>query len=214
MSECDPRALRAAFGRFITGVTVVTARAAGGVPVGFTANSFASVSLDPPLLLVCPARTLSSFDVFDTCAHFAVSILAEGQQQVSQVFASGAADRFAQVAWRADARGCPLIDDAAAHFSCAAWQRFEAGDHLILTGRVEAFHASRAPGLGYAAGEYFSAGAPRGEGIAHRPMAGPICGARPRPASHFAAPSRNGAARPRSGLAPARRASGFAEGSD
>ena len=76
MSTPDPRALRDAFGAFITGVTVVTTLDGGGTPVGFTANSFTSVSLDPPLLLVCPGRALSSFPVFQDCRHFAVSVLA------------------------------------------------------------------------------------------------------------------------------------------
>ena len=83
MTELDPERLRAAFARFMTGVTVVTARTAGGEPVGFTANSFTSVSLDPPLLLVCPGRHLSSFPIFEAAPHFGISILAEGQEEVS-----------------------------------------------------------------------------------------------------------------------------------
>ncbi|MEP0940380.1 MAG: flavin reductase family protein, partial [Rhizobiaceae bacterium] len=88
MSAPDPRVLRDAFGAYMTGVTVVTARRADGVAVGFTANSFTSVSLDPPLLLVCPGKFLSSYETFASCTHFAVSVLAEGQKDIATVFAS------------------------------------------------------------------------------------------------------------------------------
>ena len=84
----DPKALRGAFSRFMTGVTVVTSLTPKGEPVGFTANSFASVSLDPPLLLVCPGNHLSSFEVFQSATRFGVSILAEGQEEISNMFAS------------------------------------------------------------------------------------------------------------------------------
>lgn len=162
MTALDPRALRQAFGSFMTGVTVVTTRDASGTPVGFTANSFTSVSLEPPLLLVCPGRFLSSYDSFATCSYFAINILAEGQEAVSNTFASFKGDRFAQVAHRPDARGIPLIDGAIAQFSCATHQTVEAGDHCLLIGRVEAFSHSASRGLGYAGGRYFSLGLERG----------------------------------------------------
>ena len=94
MTPPDPRALRDAFGSFMTGVTVVTALGPDGNPVGFTANSFSSVSLDPPLLLVCPGKFLSSFEVFANCTHFAVNILAEGQEAGANTCASVKCDRF------------------------------------------------------------------------------------------------------------------------
>lgn len=157
----DPRALRDAFGVFPTGVTVVTTVGADGAPRGFTANSFTSVSLDPPLLLVCPSRRLSSFGAFEACAHFGVSVLAEGQENVSNIFAGKSADRFAAVEWRADAQGTPLIAGAAAQFSCATVQAAPAGDHIVLIGRVLDFARSGARGLGYASGAYFSLGLER-----------------------------------------------------
>lgn len=157
----DPQTLRAAFGAFMTGVTVVTARDDRGAPVGFTANSFTSVSLTPPLLLVCPGRFLSSFDVFRHCRHFAVSILAEGQEDVSNTFARFKGDRFAQVDWTPDAQGMPLIDGAAAHFSCQTENVIEAGDHVILLGEVRAVDVSARRGLGYAGSQYFSLGLER-----------------------------------------------------
>lgn len=161
MSVPDPRALRSAFGRFMTGVTVITTRDASGNPVGFTANSFTSVSLDPPLLLVCPGRFLSSFDVFDTCSRFAVSILAEGQEDIANIFAGFKGDRFAKVTHSLDAHRIPVIDGAIAHFSCATHQVLPAGDHSILIGQVTEFTETCAPGLGYAGGQFFSLGLER-----------------------------------------------------
>ena len=161
MSAPDPRDLRSAFGRFMTGVTVVTTRAADGTLCGFTANSFSSVSLDPPLLLVCPGKFLSCFQTFAECPRFAVNILAEGQEEVSNTFASFKGDRFAQVPYSRDAHGIPLIDGAIAQFSCATWQSLPAGDHQILIGEVTDFTQFDARGLGYAGGQYFSLGLER-----------------------------------------------------
>lgn len=154
MTAIDPRELRAAFGSFITGVTVVTTRDAMGVPLGFTANSFTSVSLDPPLLLVCPAKGLSSFRGFAGCSHFAVNVLAEEQESVSNIFARGPDDRFAQVAHSVDAQGVPLIDGALAQFSCRTHHVVDAGDHCILIGHVEAMTHTHGRGLGFACGRY------------------------------------------------------------
>lgn len=156
MSLHDPRALRSAFGSYMTGVTVVSARTRDGVPVGFTANSFTSVSLDPPLLLVCPGKSLSSYDAFASCRHFAVNILAAQQKEVANIFAGDQGDRFAKVPHALNEQGVPLIQGALAQFSCATEQCVEAGDHLILIGRVEAFTHVEGDGLGYASGRYFN----------------------------------------------------------
>ena len=161
MIDLDPRLLRAAFARYMTGVTVVTSRDARGEPVGFTANSFTSVSLDPPLLLVCPGRHLSSYPVFRTTPRFGVSILAEGQEEVSNLFAGGTGDRFSLCDWDEGAHGVPLIAGRAAGFVCAAHDRIEAGDHLILIGRIEAFDRSDVQGLGYGPSGYFGLGKER-----------------------------------------------------
>jgi flavin-dependent trigonelline monooxygenase, reductase component len=156
MTLPDPKSLRSAFGRYMTGVTVVTAQAPDGSLVGFTANSFTSVSLDPPLLLVCPGRHLSSFDVFSTTDHFAVNILADGQESVSNTFAADKGDRFGKTDWSADQNGCALISGRVAGFSCKVTQRIEAGDHMVLFGHVTDFDSSDRPGLGYYKGGYFS----------------------------------------------------------
>lgn len=154
----DPKALRNAFGAFATGVTVITTRQTDGTPRGFTANSFTSVSLDPALLLVCLARTAHSADVFAEAPHFAVNILAEDQKAVSGLFASRAPDKFAQCAWTPGPADMPLIDGALASFTAARHQLVDAGDHLILIGRIEAFSASEGQPLGYFRGNYFSIG--------------------------------------------------------
>lgn len=177
MSTIDPVQLRRAFGAFPTGVTVVTTRDAHGRPLGFTANSFASVSLDPPLLLVCPARTLSSFDAFAGCDRFAVNVLAEGQQDISNVFATHRGERFSEIAWREDESGRPLIDGTAAGFGCRTERVVDAGDHVILIGRVESFDASGRRGLGYASGHYFSLGLEREAAAAPRQGLKAVAGA-------------------------------------
>ncbi len=161
VNPVDLRKLRNAFGTFMTGVTVVTAVNEKRVPVGFTANSYTSVSLNPPLVLVCPAMALGSIDVFNTSRRFAINILADDQQSVSNIFAACTGDRFAQVAWRPDDAGCPLLTGAAAYFSCSVHDRVTAGDHLVLIGRVERFDTTGKAGLGYANGGYFSLGLER-----------------------------------------------------
>lgn len=156
MSNPSRLELRNAFGSYMTGVTVVTAIANDGTPVGFTANSFSSVSLEPPLLLVCPATSLSSYSTFETCKNFAINVLAADQQDVSNNFAHCDDDRFAKVQWHRDESGSPILDGVAASFSCKRHDGVLAGDHLILVGEVLSVDFSGKPGLGYANGSYFS----------------------------------------------------------
>lgn len=166
MSDFDPRALRTAFGTFMTGVTVVTAHDSDGQPVGFTANSFTSVSLDPPLVLVCMARNSRNFEAFAAAQGFAVNILSEWQKETSNTFARPVEDRFAHVLWKTGPHGAPILADVSAWFDCSMHDTIEAGDHLILMGRVEAFEATTTPGLGYARGAYVSP-AVEAEALAH-----------------------------------------------
>ena len=161
MAVIDPRALRDAFGTFLTGVTVVTTMDSGHEPRGFTANSFASVSLDPPLLLVCLAKSSTSLDTFRSAAGFAVNILSEKQQAVSTTFATPVADRFGAVNWRLGPYGSPVLAGVAAWFDCAVHNSVDAGDHVILIGQVKAFEAGVDNGLGYARGSYFTLGLER-----------------------------------------------------
>lgn len=133
----DSRRLRDAFGCFGTGVTVVTAFDAEGSPVGLTANSFASVSLDPPLLLFCLDRKSRRAPVFEAARFFAVNVLHAGQETLSTRFARGASDEdhLLGVAWD-DRGGAPVLADAMAVFACAKHTIHDGGDHLILVGRV------------------------------------------------------------------------------
>jgi flavin-dependent trigonelline monooxygenase, reductase component len=157
-AHIDPRALRNAFGSFLTGVTVVTANDVEGRPIGFTANSFTSVSLDPALLLVCLAKRSSNFATLIDAKGFAVNILAEDQAAVSNTFARPSEDRFAAVGWRNGPHGAPVLDGAAAWFDCAMHEIVDAGDHAILVGAIKAFEDAGTNGLGYARGAYVKPG--------------------------------------------------------
>ena len=154
----DPLAFRKALSCFLTGVTVVTTVDDDGQPRGFTANSFTSVSLDPPLVLVCIADTAQSYEVFSTTAHFGVNILAEDHREVSNTFASMNPDKFAHVAWTPGHQGAPVFDEAVAWLDCRLHDRVDAGDHMILIGRVvDHFHSARRP-LGYCRSNYLALG--------------------------------------------------------
>ncbi len=152
----NPRALRDAFGCFMTGVTVVTTVDADGKPLGFTANSFSSVSLDPPLLLVSIANTSRSHGAFVNARGFAVNILAEDQKSISGTFAKPVEDRFAGLDWQSGPAGSPVFAGTSAWFDCDMHQVLRAGDHTILIGEVVGFDASQAPGLGYYRGAYIT----------------------------------------------------------
>jgi 3-hydroxy-9,10-secoandrosta-1,3,5(10)-triene-9,17-dione monooxygenase reductase component len=136
MNEIEPRALRTAFGRFATGVTVVTARRPGGKPEGMTANSFASVSLEPPLLLWSIREQAASRPAFDSATHFAVHVLRASQRPLAERFARPAADKFADLDWEPGLGGAPLLAGCLARFQCAVAARHPGGDHTILVGRV------------------------------------------------------------------------------
>jgi flavin reductase (DIM6/NTAB) family NADH-FMN oxidoreductase RutF len=133
----DARRLRDAFGCFGTGVTVVTAFDVAGAPVGLTANSFTSVSLDPPLLLFCLDRRSRRAAVFQAAGAFAVNVLHAGQEALSTRFARGATadDHLADIEWEAS-EGAPVLRDAMAVFACAKEAEHDGGDHLIVVGRV------------------------------------------------------------------------------
>lgn len=154
-SGSDARTLRDALGCFGTGVTVVTTIDAAGKPFGLTANSFTSVSLDPPLLLVCLAKSASSLPVFAASAVFAVNVLHIDQQIVSGRFASRHEDRFAETPWESWDTGAPIIQSSLASFDCEKFAWHDAGDHVILVGHVRRvrFEPQRDP-LIYYRGKY------------------------------------------------------------
>ena len=162
----DAAAFRRALGCFVTGVTVVTARDADGVPHGFTANSFTSVSLDPPLVLVCVGHEVEGFDVYRRCSEFAINVLGDSQRAISDRFATEHPDRFADVRWREGSHGLPILENCVASLVCVSWRRFEAGDHTILVGRVLECEDSTDRPLAYWRGSYRSLPLDR-DGIVH-----------------------------------------------
>lgn len=131
-----PDMLRRVFGTFATGVTVIGARRADGGLVGMTANSFASVSLDPPLVLFCVARSLAAFKAYAATSHFSISILSQAAKSVSGHFARTGVEKWSTVAHRLGETGVPLLTDALATMECETVARHDAGDHLIVVGRV------------------------------------------------------------------------------
>jgi len=130
----DGRAFRAALGRYATGVTVVTARGPEG-PVGMTANSFSSLSLNPPLVLWCPATGSSRFPAFAEATHYAIHVLAADQIDLCRRFARDGRD-FAGTGAEETPEGVPALPGCLARFDCAAEARHPGGDHAILVGRV------------------------------------------------------------------------------
>ena len=141
----DPRTLRDALGCFATGVTVVTCIDASGQPVGFTANSFTSVSLDPPLLLVCIHKNAACAPALTEASHFAVNVLQTGQQPASITFSTRVEDRFGCTPWALGEHGVPVLMDSLSVFECARHAMHEGGDHYILVGEVK--KATCEPGL-------------------------------------------------------------------
>ncbi|RAZ90816.1 flavin reductase [Mesorhizobium hawassense] len=154
----DAMEFRRALGSFLTGVTIVTTIDEAGDARGFTANSFTSVSLDPPLVLVCIAKKALGHQAFSTSRGFAINILAEAQKAASGIFASKASDKFASVAWQPGQTGNPLIEGSVAVFDCGMEQLVDAGDHSILIGRVHDFTHNGAQPLGYCRGAYVTPG--------------------------------------------------------
>ncbi|PPE73603.1 peptidase [Solimonas fluminis] len=150
----DPREFRATLGTFTTGVTIITARGADRQPVGVTANSFNSVSLDPPMVLWSLAKSSRSLEAFQQSGHFAVHILAAGQEELSNRFARSGADKFSGVDVGEAAGGAPLLPHCSARLQCRTSFVYEGGDHLIFVGEVVAFDRSGLPPLVFQAGKY------------------------------------------------------------
>ncbi len=153
----DPNELRRVAGRFPTGVAVVTTTH-DGRPCGLTVNSFASVSLDPPLVLVCVSQAARAFACIDAESRFTVNVLAEGQDAVARLFASTASDKFEQLGYRPSSRGDPVIDGVHAWLDCEVVARHPGGrTHTIYValvtaladgmGRPLVFHGGRYGGL-------------------------------------------------------------------
>ena len=151
----DTRTFRDALGCFATGVTIVTTLDPAGRLLGITANSFSSVSLDPPLVLFSLARKAFSFKAFQRSRHFAVNVLAAGQSELSDTFAKARSDKWAGVAFEVWDTDCPIITGALAQFECRTVSTHDGGDHVVFVGAVErmAFDPDREP-LVYCRGRY------------------------------------------------------------
>ncbi len=146
--------LREALGNFVTGVTVITTRNAGELH-GLTANSFSSVSLEPPLVLFSLSRTAECFAAFERAKSFAVNVLRSDQEALSSRFATKNVDKWTGVGRRAGHDGCPLLDDAIATFECRTTARHDGGDHVIYVGEVVAFaHRPEGEPLAFFRGRY------------------------------------------------------------
>lgn len=171
--------MKSVLSSFCTGVAVIAARGADGRPVGMAVQSFSSVSLDPPLVCFCPARTSTTWPRIQAAGAFAVNILAADQEELCRRFAVTGGDKFGGVRWRAGGNGAPLLDGALATVECDLEAVLDGGDHAIALGRVTALTAhregapllyfrrayGRLPGLPGA-----SAGAPAAEPAAPRPF--------------------------------------------
>ena len=132
----DPRTLRDALGCFATGVTVVTCLR-DGEPAGLTVNSFTSVSLEPPLLLVCIRKDASSAGALTAASHFAINVLQTGQQPASIRFATRDEDRFGATPWACGEAGAPILHESLGVFECERFAVYDGGDHHIRVGKVE-----------------------------------------------------------------------------
>lgn len=148
---------RTALGMFATGVTIITTCDADGQKYGLTANSFNSVSLEPPLVLWSLAHTSSALDIFRHCTHYAIHVLSVKQRSLAERFATRDIDRWAGVAHQRNAHGVPLIEGAGAVFECASRSQYVEGDHTIFVGQVDqCSHRPHTSPLLYHAGMFYA----------------------------------------------------------
>ena len=131
----DDRRFRDVFGHFATGVTIITAMD-GDEPVGMAANSFTSVSLEPPLVLFCVAHSSSTWPRIQAAGKFAINILGEHHEELSRLFAKRDTDRFGSTPWHRGVSGSPVLDEAIAYVDCEFEAEYPGGDHMIIVGRV------------------------------------------------------------------------------
>jgi flavin reductase (DIM6/NTAB) family NADH-FMN oxidoreductase RutF len=152
MSGLDQARFREVLGHFATGVTIVTA-CEEGEPVGFSCQSFAALSLDPPMVILAPAKSSTSWPRIAAAGAFCVNILGEHQEAVCRAFAVSGGDKFDGVGWSPGVTGSPVIEGSLAVLECTLGEIFEGGDHEVVTGRVVAMDVGEgAPLLFYRAG--------------------------------------------------------------
>ena len=138
-SAIDPRDFRNALGTYGTGVTIVTAMGSDGTPYGVTCNSFASVSLNPPLVLWSLGMFSQGLTIFQNASHFTVNVLGVSQQELAMQFAKSSGEKFNGVEWTPGLGNAPIIAGSVATFQCRAANRYYGGDHVIFLGAVEAY---------------------------------------------------------------------------
>jgi len=132
----EPARFRQVLGHFCTGVTVITTVDSGGRPYGFACQSFAALSLDPPLVLFCPSRTSATWPRIAEAGHFCANVLTAGQRDLARVFGTAGADKFAEVAWSPSSSGAPVLAGVLTWVGCEVETVHEAGDHHVVLGRV------------------------------------------------------------------------------
>ena len=155
MTSLDSRAFRNALGDFATGVAIVTTRVGEDAPIGITVNSFSSVSLDPPLVLWCLDKGSDRLDAFQKCRGFTINVLSAAQQDLSNRMSRSGQPHLDGVPVGEGVNGCPYLSEALATFECEVHARHDAGDHIIMVGRVQAFNQpSTARPLIYHRGSY------------------------------------------------------------
>lgn len=150
----DDAALRSALGKFATGVTVITTCDSFGTLQGLTANSFGSLSLDPPLVQWSLQKRSQSLRQFAGADHFTVNVLSQGQRELSRHFATPSRDKFAGISYRAGLGGSPVLPDSLAVIECKSVRHIEAGDHVIFIGEVLRFFEGQGRPLIFSSGEY------------------------------------------------------------
>ena len=153
-SPIDPRDFRNALGTYATGVTIITAAAPDGKPYGLTCNSFASVSLNPPLVLWSLVVYSSSLTIFQNASHFTVNVLGASQQALASKFAKSSDDKFTGVDWTPGLGKAPVLAESVANFQCRSVNRYYGGDHVIFLGAVEAYTYGAVEPLLFARGAF------------------------------------------------------------
>ncbi|MCK1338973.1 flavin reductase family protein [Bradyrhizobium sp. 38] len=153
-SPIDPRDFRSALGTYATGVTIITAAAPDGKPYGLTCNSFASVSLNPPLVLWSLLVYSSSLIIFQNASHFTVNVLSASQQALASKFAKSSDDKFTGVDWTPGLGNAPVLAESVANFQCRSVNRYYGGDHVIFLGAVEAYAYNATEPLLFARGAF------------------------------------------------------------
>lgn len=138
MTSFDQREFRNLMGNFCSGIVVVTAMD-GETPIGFTAQSFVSLSIDPPLVAICPSNTSRTWERIRAVGKFCINILSDQQESISNCFAKSEADKYADVSWSCEDGEAPVLDNSLALIQCTLEAEHDAGDHTIAIGRVQSF---------------------------------------------------------------------------